>query len=377
MNKVVIVSAARTPQGILNGELSGFAEQELAALVLKAAVDRSALDPSELDEAVLGVAKQTSLPSNCARYAVLKAGLPRELSAYTVHRQSASGLQAVANGFWNIHTGDAAAVLAGGAESMTNFPLEIRKARFAFDEQTPIVFHPIEAQIAGTQPKDKYGALTAESLAKAVADGHGISDEAQRTYAERSLALAETGKGGATLLTLNVKKKKTMVEVSQDGHYPEPALVARPGDGAAALVLMDEARAKALGAPILAELLDVCAAAGSPVGDGLTGADAALRLLSRGGLHGSDVARWEVGELSAAQALAFRAGLITVGVDQERAEDSMNPEGGFLATGNPWGAGGALLLARLLDGLKGTGKLGAVVAPSEGGQSMAALLRVF
>lgn len=377
MKKVLLAAAAATPVGVLNGDLSGLTEQALAALVMREAVARSGVDARRIDEAVVGTAKQTSLPSNCGRYSALLAGLPLTLSAYTVQRQSASGLQALANGCWQILNGDAGAVLAAGTESMSRIPLEVRNARYAFNEHTEIEFHPIEAQLAGAQPRERYGVQSAGSLALHVAEKYAVSPEARAEYAARSLALARAHAPGPSVLPLDVKKGKVMERVERDQLYADPADTARPADGAAAFLLLSEARAAEWGPPVLAELLCVTAAAGDPLGDGLLGLDAAARALKKTGLRPGDVALIELGELSAAQALASRAGLARMGFTAARTDGGVNPGGGFLASGNPWGAGGALLTARLVDELRGTGKLGMALSPSEGGQSMAAILRVY
>ena len=114
----------------------------------------------------MGTAKQTSKPSNCGRHAMLLARLPEKIPAYTVQRQSASGLQAVANGYWAIRCGDAGAVLAGGTESMSQIPFEIRHARYAFTGKERAIIDAIPAQETGAQPVEKYGVLTAAERAE-------------------------------------------------------------------------------------------------------------------------------------------------------------------------------------------------------------------
>ena len=126
MNRVTLVSAARTPLGAFCGRLESLSEQQLGAAAMRETVRRAAIDPAMIDEVIVGIAKQTSRPSNGGRHAMLLARLPESIPAYTVQRQSASGLQAIVNGLWAIRCGDAAVVLAGGMESMSQIPFEIR-----------------------------------------------------------------------------------------------------------------------------------------------------------------------------------------------------------------------------------------------------------
>ncbi len=165
MNQVMVVSAARTPLGAFCGKLESLSEQQLAAAAMLEAVRRAGIDPEKIDEVIVGTAKQTSKPSNCGRHAMLLARLPEKIPAYTVQRQSASGLQAVANGYWAIRCGDAGAILAGGTESMSQIPFEIRNARYAFTEKERAIIDAIPAQEAGAQPAEKYGVLTAADAA--------------------------------------------------------------------------------------------------------------------------------------------------------------------------------------------------------------------
>ena len=132
MTDVVIVSAVRTAIGRLGGALKDVQPEELAKVVITAAVERAGVEPAEVDEVVMGQTKQSADAANLARVAALKAGFPVEVPAYTVMRQCGSGLQAVGNALQAIRAGDAEIVVAGGVESMSLAPYYLRGARFGF-----------------------------------------------------------------------------------------------------------------------------------------------------------------------------------------------------------------------------------------------------
>lgn len=160
VNRVMLVSAARTPLGAFCGRLESLPEQQLGAAAMGETVRRAGIDPALIDEVIAGIAKQTSRPSNGGRHAMLLARLPEKIPAYTVQRQSASGLQAVANGYWAIRCGDAEVILAGGMESMSQIPFEIRNARYDFTGKNRQISDAIPDQETGAQPEERYGKLT-------------------------------------------------------------------------------------------------------------------------------------------------------------------------------------------------------------------------
>lgn len=374
MSKVFIVQGLRTPTGVFDGSLKSYTEQKLAAAVMKELFKRAGECHQTLDEVVIGCGKQTSVPSNIARHAALVAGLPDAAPAYTVQRQSASGMQAVANGYWLVKSGNARMVMAGGAESMSNIPREIHDARFEFSENTRIVFDPIEAQLAGAQPKEQYGALTAESVAENIVKQYGLSGEALREYAEASAEKAKARTAGEHILTLEVRKGKTKEIMECDELYPQPEPLARPADGAAVCLLAGEELVKRLNLQVCGEILSVGISAGEPSGFGWIGGEAVARALKKAGLDISQIGMVECNEMSAAQALALKSELTGLGATD--LEKTFNCEGGGLITGSAWGAAGSAMLVDLLYRMNREGvSIGLAVTPAEGGQSMAMILR--
>lgn len=373
MEKVLIAGSSRTPIGIFDGKLKDYREQALGVMAVKDLLKKTGIAGEDIDEAVIGIAKQTSSPSNCARYIVLDADIPEKVPAYTVQRQGASGLQAVANGYLKIKTGNADVILAGGAESMTQIPLEIHDARYAFTPETRIIFDPIPAQVAGSQPADKYGSLTLLDINDKIAAHYGFTEEVQARYAEESLAKAQAKQLDEALIPVSYKEKKAVLSLTDDERCTAPGKVAGPADAAAMCLLISARAAEKNHTPVLAELVSVGFSAGDPAGTGMVGAEAITMALKKAGITAAELELIEINEITAAQSLAAIAAL---GLPEGEADKKVNVFGGALATGNAWGAAGAIALHRLLYGLKAAGKTwGLVVCGAEGGQAVAAVLK--
>lgn len=376
MEKVVIAASVRTPSGIFAGNLKGITEQHLGAKVMVEVLKRAGLAPEMIDEIILGTAKQTSVPSNCARHSALVAGLPVSVPAYTTQRQSASGSQAIANAFYAIRSGDANAVIAGGTENMSLIPREVHNGRYSFNESTRIIFDPIAAQISGAQPVGRYAAQTAESLSQNIAQLYGITEHEQEVYTRTSVQKARARSSGNEILPIHVKKGKITETVSQDELYEETHTVARPADGAAVSVLLSGSAASAAGDDKAAELVSIGISAGNPTADGLIGTEAIRNALVKAKVEMSGIDLVELNEMSAAQSIAVCREFIRLGMSAQDVEKKVNQNGGTLATGNPWGASGAMLVTRAFYGLQATSaETALVVVPAEGGQTMAMVLR--
>lgn len=365
MSKVYILSGARTPIGLMDGNLRDYKEQKLGAEAMKLALELAGFEAGALSEIIVGTAKQTSLPSNLARYAMLEARLPDTVPAYTVQRQSASGVQAVVNGVWSIKSGMANAILAGGCESMTHIPREIHDARFAFNERTRIIFNPIEAQVAGAQPEN----LAVEDIASAIAKKRDLSDEELDGLAAKSAEKAAARVAADYICKLQVRKGKVMESVEADELDQKLNGFARPADGAAMLLLASETAAEAKGKKPVAEILSSAVSAGDPAGDGLLGAQAVKKALEKAGTALHELARIEIVEMNAVQVLAT---VKELGLDA--ADKRINPLGGGLATGSPWGASGAIQLVDLVNGLEAE-QTGMLLNPAEGGQAMCVIVK--
>lgn len=375
MKRVYILSCARTPSGVIDGNLRDYKEARLGAKAMNLALELGKFEAENLSEIIVGTAKQTSDPSNLARHTMLEARLPDIVPAYTVQRQSASGIQAIANGTWSIRSGNAQAVLAGGCESMTHIPLEIHDARFKFNEHTRIIFDPIAAQVEGAQPEN----LTSEGICESIAKKYSITDDDMKAFAAESAVKTATRAPQDYICKLQVRKGKVFEPVESDETTTEPGIIAKPADGAAMLLLASEEVVKyhnlpdsdntAPGYSPLAEILSITISAGDPSGDGLVDSAAVIRALDKSGLDLAGLSRIEIVEMNAAQVLAT---IKNLGLDTKDAR--INPQGGGLSTGSAWGASGVMQLADMLHSLN-SGESGVMINPAEGGQLMCAVIK--
>lgn len=380
MNRVMLVSAARTPLGAFCGRLEGLSEQQLGAAAMRETIRRAEIDPAMIDEVIAGIAKQTSKPSNGGRHAMLLARLPEEIPAYTVQRQSASGLQAVVNGVWAIRCGDAEMILAGGMESMSQIPFEIRNARYDFTGKGREISDAIPAQETGAQPEERYGRLTTAQVAENFIRKYRFSEGELEAFAggslRKALAAEEKGLFREEVFPVAVKKGKKEESIDRDELQKQAQLLAPPADGAAMCLLASLEKTTALGLSALAEIVSVGIAAANPRCAGLAAAEAGLKALRQAGLTLQEVDVIELNEMSAAECLAiFREWQVRGDVSGVFAE-RVNPRGGALAMGNPWGAAGAVLLTKIVYELRRRGgRIGMAVVTAEGGQGMAMVVR--
>ena len=375
MEKVVIAASARTPIGAFDGKLKDYREQKLAVIALNEAIKRAGIAKDAISELIFGIAKQTSGPSNAARYIGLDADLPEAVPAYTVQRQSASGIQAVLNGYYKIKVGSAQVIAAGGAESMTSIPYEIQDARYAFDPNTRIIFDPIPAQVAGSQPVSQYGVVTMDGINEKIAEKYGFSAEQQAEYAAASGEKAAAHAREGNLIPLQRKVKKAVEEINADELCTVPDILARPADAAACCILVGGDRID-MCSGAAAEIVSVGLSAGDPAGEGLVGMRAVQTALGKAGKTIRDMDLVEFAELTAAQSLAVLQELAGQGMSASRVSELFNVFGGALASGSPWGAAGNVSLDRLLYALRTSGrKYGLLLCGAEGGQAAAIVVK--
>lgn len=375
VQKVYISGATRTPLGIYQGALASFSEQKLAAMAMLDLIENVKLDPIKIDEVIIGNSKQTSTPSNLARHAQLEAELPITVPAYTVQRQSASGLQAVVNGYLSIRSGNADIILAGGSESMSQIPLEIRNARYAFGKDTEIVFDPIANQLAGAQPQAQYQKLTAKSVTDTIAEQYGVTQAEVDEYLATSLEKSKLEDKKTHVLPVEVKKKKVVEMISTDQKYSTIPAIAEPADAAAVCLLCSEKAVKEQGLLVQAEVVAIAFDAASPTGTGYIADRVITKALEKSGLTLSDIDYFEISEFSAVQIVATHKVLKKMGMNDEEIKAKVNAQGGTLVTGLSWGAVGAVLLTDLTYRLQDENKkYGMVITPAEGGQTLAVVI---
>jgi 3-oxoadipyl-CoA thiolase len=394
MSDAVILDAVRTPIGRYGGVLSGVRPDDLAALVVRTAVERNQLDPGDIDEVYMGCANQAGEDNrNVARMASLLAGLPVEVPGVTVNRLCASGLEAAVQGSRMLKLGDADLVLAGGVESMTRAPLVTLKPERGFPRgnvelaDTTLGWRLVNPQM--THSTESMGE-TGEN----VAERYGVSREDQDAFAleshRRAVAAAEAGRFDDEIVTVDVPQPKgdPVTIHADEGPRPDTTLerlaklkpIFREGgtvtagnssslnDGAACLVLASAERARELDREPLARVVATGSAGVDPAYMGVGPVPATRKALDRAGLAIDDIDLVELNEAFASQVLASMREL---GIDHEK----LNVNGGAIAIGHPLGCSGARLLGTLAYELKRRGgRYGLATLCIGVGQGLAAII---
>lgn len=389
--KIVIVSGVRTPVGAFLGSLSSINQIDLGAIVIKEAVKRAGISPDVVDEVIVGNVGQIAESGFIARAAMLNAGLPKEVTAYSVNRQCASGLQAMVDGMLEILTGNAEVVVACGTENMSQVPYYIKDARDGAGMK--MGHQKLECGVIDllTWPLGPYhNGMTAE----AVADKFNVTRMDQDAFAVESqnkmVAAHDAGKFKEEIIPVEVKSRKKTIVVDTDEHFRRGLSVEKLSkmrtafkkdgtvtaanssginDGAAALVMMSEEKAKELGCKPLMELVDYAVAGNEPLLMGFAPALSTKKLCKKLGMDVNDFDLIELNEAFAAQSVAV---IRDLNVDPSK----VNVNGGAIAMGHPVGASGAILPVKMLYEMKRTGaKKGLVTMCIGGGQGMSAYFK--
>jgi len=390
MTNVVITSAARTAIGSYGRSLAGVPPTELGAIAAKAALERAGLAGEQVDHVVFGNVIHTE-PADMymARVVGMKAGIPKETPAFTVNRLCGTGVQAIVSACQAIQSGDVGIAVAGGAESMSRGPYWMPDARWGSKMGPAKMVDPVMGGL--TDPfHDILMGVTAENLAERM----GISREEQDAFAveshRRASAAQEAGRFDDEVVAVPVRVKKQTVEFTRDEHIRHgadtetmaklPTVFKKDGgtvtagnasgmnDAGAAVVLMSEERAAALGSPVRARVLAYASCGVDPEVMGIGPVPAVRKVLERSGVSLDDVGVIELNEAFAAQALAVMRDL---DLDPAR----VNPNGGAIALGHPIGATGAAITAKCLAEMDREGHdLGLVTLCIGGGQGIALLL---
>jgi 3-oxoadipyl-CoA thiolase len=382
----VILSAVRTPVGRYGGGLAGVRADDLAAIAVREAVGRAGVPAEEIEDVWLGCANQAGEDNrNVARMAVLLAGLPESVAGVTVNRLCASGLAAIVGACQAVLAGDGDLFVAGGVESMSRAPLVTAKPDAAFPRGDRTLY---DTTLGWRFPNPKLEELfpleTMGETGENVAERWGVSREDQDAFAlrsqERWAAAAEAGRFDDELVAVG--------DIGRDEHpRPESTLeklgslrpAFRPGgsvtagnssglnDGAAAVVVASEERARELGVEPLGVFRGSAVAGVDPRVMGIGPVPAVRKLLERTGVAVGDVDLVELNEAFASQSLAVVRDL---GLDEEK----VNVNGGAIAIGHPLGMSGARLTVTLLHELRRRGGRYGIATMCVGvGQGQAAL----
>jgi 3-oxoadipyl-CoA thiolase len=393
-----ICSALRTPFGRYGGSLASIRTDDLAAMTIRALVDRHpSVDWGSLDDVVVGCANQAGEDNrNVARMAVLLAGLPQEVPGTTVNRLCGSSLDAIAIGARAIRCGEAALVLAGGVEGMSRAPFVIGKAESPFSRSARLEDTTMGARFVNPALQSKYGADTMPETAENVAAACGISRESQDAFAyrsqQRAAAARKCGWLAEEIATVQIPAKKGESVLFAADEHPRPdttmeglarlkPIVRSDGtvtagnasgvnDGAAMLVLASERAANGNGLTPLVRVVASAVAGVAPRVMGMGPVPATRRVLQKAGLSLTDLDVVELNEAFAAQAVAV---LRELGVPEDAPH--VNPNGGAIAIGHPLGASGARLVTTAVHQLRRTGGRYALCTMCIGvGQGIATIL---
>lgn len=383
---VMVVSAVRTAVGSFGGSLKDFETTKLGEIAIRAAVERAGIAPNCVEEVILGCVGQYGLNGFLARIAALNAGLSIHSSAQTVNRLCASGLQAVVTGATAIDHRDMDIVVAGGAESMSNFPYCSYQTRFGARMGDIVTKDALTTALA--EPfTGTHIAMTAENIA----EKFGFTREQVDAYAlesqRRARAAIEAGKFREQIIPVEVKEKKATRIFDTDEHprdtsmeklgklkpiFKKDGLVTAGNasginDAAAAMVLMHGDKAREMGITPIARVVDYALAGVDPNYMGLGPIDATRKLFERTGLSAREIDLFELNEAFASQAMAC---IQELGLDG----DKVNVNGSGISLGHPIGATGAVISVKLLYELERIGgRYGIATLCIGGGQGLSVL----
>jgi acetyl-CoA C-acetyltransferase len=389
MTDVVIASAARTAIGSYGKSLAAVPPSELGAIASKAALDRAGVEPDQVEHVVFGNVIHTE-PGDMymGRVVGMKAGVPKEVPAYTVNRLCGTGVQAIVSACQAIQTGEASVALAGGAESMSRGPYWMPSARWGARMGEAELVDPVMGGLT-----DPFHSILMGVTAENLAERRSISRERQDEFAleshRRAGAARAEGRFGEQIVPVPVKAKRETAEFTRDEHIREDASpdsmaklkpVFKPdgtvtagnasgmNDAGAAVVLMSASKAHELGAPVKARILAYASCGVDPEIMGIGPVPAVRKVMDRAGRSLDEVEVIELNEAFAAQALAV---IDELGLDEEK----VNPNGGAIALGHPIGATGAAITTKILDEMERRDlHLGLVTLCIGGGQGIAMLL---
>jgi acetyl-CoA C-acetyltransferase len=388
MGKAVIVSAVRTAIGGLAGSLAQVPATTLGAAVVKEAVARAKLPPDQVDEVILGHVLPAGLGLNPARVAYLAAGIPKEVPGFAVNKACGSGLKAVALAAQSVLLGDAEAVVAGGMESMSGAPYILKKARFGYRMGHDELLDSMIADGLTCPITFVHMGITAENIAEKYRISRQEQDEFAAESQNKTAAAQKAGKFKAEIVPIEVpgRKKGETVQFDTDEHprgetsadklaglkpaFKKDGTVTAASasginDGAAAVVVMSESKAKALRLTPLATIRAWASAGVDPSIMGMGPWPASEKALQRAGVRKEEIDLWELNEAFAAQSLGV---LRELGLPRNR----VNVNGGAIALGHPIGASGARVLVTLLHAMADRdARLGVASLCIGGGQGIA------
>ncbi len=379
---IVIVSAARTPMGGFQGDLSSTTAVDLGTIAIKSALERAGVAPEKVSEVLMGCVLPAGTGQGPARQSALNAGIPVHVPTTTLNKLCGSGMKTVMLGATQLQTGEADMVVAGGMESMTNAPYLLDKARGGMR----LGHGQVKDHMFTDGLEDAYRGIAMGVFAQETADRFGLTREAMDDYALTSLERANKAiaSGAFADEIVPVETRKGLVDTDEQPGKARPEKIRqlRPAftkdgtvtaansssisDGAAALVLMREEDAKAQGLRPIARILGYQSHAQKPEEFTIAPIDCVRKLLEKIEWQAGDVDLFEINEAFAVVAMMAMREL---GLDHSK----VNINGGACALGHPLGASGARILVTLLHALKKTGGKKGVASLCIGGGEATAI----
>ena len=360
--KIVLAGACRTAIGVMGGTLSTTPATDLGAIVIKEALNRAGVPADQVDQVYMGCVIQAGQGQNVARQASIKAGLPIETPAVTINVVCGSGLNCVNMAAEMIAAGDADIVVAGGMENMSMAPYAVMQGRYGYRMNDGKLVDTMVHDALWDAFNDYHMGITAENICEKWGLTREELDKFAATSQQKAVAAQESGAFDKEIVPVEVKKKKETIVFAKD-EGPRPGTTAegiaklRPAfkkdgivtaanssginDGAAAIVVMSEEKAKELGVKPMATWVAGALAGVAPGIMGIGPVAATKKVMARTGMKIEDFDVIEANEAFAAQSVAVQKEL---GFTDEQ----LNPNGGAIALGHPVGASGCRILVTLL-----------------------------
>ena len=389
--KVVLAGACRTAIGTMGGALSTTPAPVLGSIVIKEALNRAGVPADQVDHVYMGCVIQAGLGQNVARQASLKAGLPIETPAVTVNVVCGSGLNCVNMAAQMIQAGDADIVVAGGMENMSMAPYAAMNARFGYRMNNGKLVDTMVNDALWDAFNDYHMIKTADNIC----EQWGLTREELDVFAansqQKAAAAQESGAFDAEIVPVMVKKKKETIEFKKDdgprtgttvenmakirtinpGGFVTAGNASGINDGAAAIVVMSEEKAKELGVKPMATFVAGALAGVDPSIMGIGPVAATKKVMAKTGMKIEDFDIIEANEAFAAQSVA---GGKDLGIDTEK---QLNPNGGAIALGHPVGASGCRILVTLLHEMQARGaKTGLATLCIGGGMGCSSIVKI-
>ncbi len=387
MKKIVITSAKRTPVGSFNGALSSLSAAQLGSIAIKSVLDDTKIDVNLVDEVIMGNVLTAGQGQAPARQAAIYAGLPDKTETLTINKMCGSGLKAVMLAHQAILAGDAEVIIAGGQESMSTAPYLLDKARTGYRLGDGKIIDSMVKDGLWDVFNDIHMGSCAESCARDFNFKREELDEFTIGSYKKALAAQEAGKFKDEIVPVTIKSRKSEIIVDND---EEPGNVKfekipslRPvfekdgvvtaanassiNDGATALMIMTEEKAKELGLKPLVEIVAQSSAAKAPIEFTTAPADAISKVLKKANLSKDDIDLFEINEAFAVVSLAVNK-LLELNVSK------VNVNGGAIAIGHPIGASGARILTTLIYEMKKQNSIFGLASLCIGGGEASALI---